>query len=567
MNSIIHPSLVWLYKQNATAKIKKAFRSLKSPRRIAVTTVAAVLGCVWLSQVVASVFLRQAADPEMLRERIALGLMGFLGFQVLKILYRKPVEPFEWTPSETQILKTAPISRSSLVLYRFASTAISATLKSVCFVLVMIPDLTYLAAGFVGMAMALLFLELVRTVAEVVIYSVGKRRLLPVKIVVSVMVLGVFAAATLAVVNQPGVNEKLSSPAAYQFLLAVGLAVANFTTSGIGGVLAFPFRMFTDVILTTELNSLLLYRSLLGAGFVAVAGYVALVASCSMVTALQTQDRLNLTRLRGKGQSQVSTLNSRSKQVSVPKLFSGIGVIAWRQFHSAWNYRASLVVSFLIPTALCCVPMFARTPPPNAALFLVASLLFYSYLLLPAALMLDFRRDVDRMAVLKKLPIKPINVVLGQLAAPVVLCSLFQAVVFLIAAFSGIATAGFLFVCWLAIVPMNVLIFSSENIIFMLHPYRRNKEGADVLIRSMLTFTGKGMVWALSLTALLLWALTSSHLVRQLGWSGSTHTIAVASVFLTGTTTAVSLLALLSIRCLTGMFERFDPGSDRVAMN
>lgn len=567
MSSIIHPSLVWLYKQNAAAKLKKSIRSFASPRRVAVTIVAIILGGVWLSQVVASIFLRQQADYEMLRQRIALGLLGFLCFQVLKILYRKPVEPFEWTPSEIQILKTAPISQSSLVLYRLASTAISAMLKSVCFVLVMIPDLNLLVAGWVGMAMALLFLELVRIIAEVVIYSIGKRRLLPVKTAASLVVLGVLATATLTVIQQPGVNEKLSSPAAYQFLLAVGLAIAELTSFGIGAALAFPFRLFTDIILTTSINTTFVGRIILGCGFVTVAGYAALVASCSMVTALQRQDRANLNRLRNQQPGTQNQVTQQRKQVRVPKSLNGIGVIAWRQFHSAWNYRATLVVSFLIPIALCCVPMFAKTPPPNAALFLVASLLFYSYLLLPAALMLDFRRDVDRMAVLKKLPIEPVNIVLGQLAAPVVLCSLFQAAVFLIAACSGVATGGFLIVCWLAIMPMNVLIFSSENIIFMLHPYRRNKEGADVLIRSMLTFTGKGLVWAMALTALLLWAVTSSFITRQLGWSGTAHAVAVASIFLTGTTTVVSLLAYLSIRCLTRMFERFDPGSDSVAMN
>ena len=211
--------------------------------------------------------------------------------------------------------------------------------------------------------------------------------------------------------------------------------------------------------------------------------------------------------------------------------------------------------------------MFASTPPANAALFLVASLLFYSYLLLPAALMLDFRRDVDRMAVLKKLPIEPINIVIGQLAVPVVLCSVFQAIVFIIASFAGVASYGFLTICWLAIVPMNALIFASENIIFMLHPYRRNKEGADVLIRSVLTFTGKGAIWVLALSGLLVWALASSFLAKQLGLTGTALSFAVGGIFLAGTSTGVSLLAYLCIRCLARMFDRFDPGADSVAMN
>lgn len=567
MKSVIHPALVSLFFQNVAAKFSKLFRGLKSPRRIAVTVVAAVLGALWLSQVVASVFLRQPADREMLRERIALGLLGFLLFQVLKILYRKPVEPFEWTPSETQILKTAPVTRTSLVLYRLATTALSAMLKSVCFVLVMIPDLSLLAAGFAGMAIALLFLELVRVIAEVFIFGLGKRRLLPAKIMTAILVVAVVANAARQVFELPSVGEKLSSPAAHQFLLAVVLQVAELSRTGVGAVLSFPFRLFSDIVLATQYNAELACQILLGLGMVGAAGLTAMVANCWMMATLKKQDRSNLIRLNQQLPAGLSRQQSKHKQVVVPKSFGGAGPIAWRQFQGAWNFRASIIVSFLIPTALCCVPMFAPNPPPNAALFLVASLLFYSYLLLPAALMLDFRRDVDRIAVLKKLPVKPINVVLGQLAAPVVLCSLFQGIVFSIAAFSGVATSGFFIVCWLAIVPMNVLIFASENIVFMLHPFRRNKEGADVLIRSVLTFTGKGAVWALSLAGLIVWALVSSYLARKLGLSGEPHNIAVAAIFLCGTTMAVSLLALLSVKCLAGMYQRFDPSSDAVAMN
>ena len=101
----------------------------------------------------------------------------------------------------------------------------------------------------------------------------------------------------------------------------------------------------------------------------------------------------------------------------------------------------------------------------------------------------------------------------------------------------------------------------------MLHPYRRNKEGADVLIRSVLTFTGKGMIWALSLAGLLCWALMSSYLVKQLSLPDASYQFAVGVVFLAGTTIVVSGLAYFCVRCLARMFDRFDPGEDSVAMN
>ena len=59
---------------------------------------------------------------------------------------------------------------------------------------------------------------------------------------------------------------------------------------------------------------------------------------------------------------------------------------------------------------------------------------FYSFVLLPAALKLDFRRDFDHLALLKSLPMKPLTVVIGQLATPVALTWFFQIAILTLAA-------------------------------------------------------------------------------------------------------------------------------------
>ena len=135
---ITHPALHRLLWQRAAAKTKGIGARLFAPRRWFVTLLAFGLACVWLSQIIVSVFLRQPADPAMLVERIALGMMGFTCWQVAKVIFRKPVEPFEWTPCEIQMLKSAPIDRRELVGYRLLTTGYSVLLKAACFVLVMI---------------------------------------------------------------------------------------------------------------------------------------------------------------------------------------------------------------------------------------------------------------------------------------------------------------------------------------------------------------------------------------------------------------------------------------------
>ncbi len=93
----------------------------------------------------------------------------------------------------------------------------------------------------------------------------------------------------------------------------------------------------------------------------------------------------------------------------------------------------TLVVSLGVPTLLCCLPLLSTHQHFPMLCSIVAALVFYSFLLLPSALMLDFRRDVHRLDVLKSLPLHPLAVTLGQLATPVLLSTMFQWTVLLIA--------------------------------------------------------------------------------------------------------------------------------------
>jgi hypothetical protein len=70
---------------------------------------------------------------------------------------------------------------------------------------------------------------------------------------------------------------------------------------------------------------------------------------------------------------------------------------------------------------------------------------------------------------------------------------------------------------------MNVLIIGMENAIFLAHPYRRNQEGIEVFLRTILTFTGKGVLFALGLVAVLAWAWAAISIGKQFSsqWIGA----------------------------------------------
>ena len=187
-----------------------------------------------------------------------------------------------------------------------------------------------------------------------------------------------------------------------------------------------------------------------------------------------------------------------------------------------------------------------------------AGLVFYSFILLPSALILDFRRDINRMALIKSFPANPLATTLGQLAVPVLLCTLFQSTVLALGAISGTVIYWQAMIALFLLIPVNLLIFSLENCIFLMAPYQRNKEGFDVFLRSILTFTGKGMLFALGLTVTLAWSILGDRIATQMHWSVEVRGVLIAG----GIWLMATFVSFLATGILVGLYSRFDPSHD-----
>ena len=175
------------------------------------------------------------------------------------------------------------------------------------------------------------------------------------------------------------------------------------------------------------------------------------------------------------------------------------------------HYPGAVLISMILPGVLSLLPLFTDATGGSMVIQIVGSLIFYSFLLMPAALRFDFRRDVDRMAVLKSLPLSPLAITVGQLAAPIVACTLFQLVVVCVALAVRPFPVSWLVLTLLILLPANTLIFALENLIFLLYPYRPNQEGVGVFLRSILTFTAKGVLFFIAV--LVTWACVSGAAV------------------------------------------------------
>ena len=106
-------------------------------------------------------------------------------------------------------------------------------------------------------------------------------------------------------------------------------------------------------------------------------------------------------------------------------------------------------------------------------LTLMVGLLVIMTMVVPTLLPFDFRGDVDRMDLLKVLPVPAWRLVVGQLLTPVVVVTLLQClVVTLVLLFLSPGKLWWLLVGCAFFVPLNFLIFAIENLLFLWFPSR-----------------------------------------------------------------------------------------------
>lgn len=501
--------------------------------------------------------LRQSADRSDLLAWIPTALLVYSLWHVIKIVSKKPVEPFEWTPAEDEYLRAAPITRTQLISYRLASILSAAVLKALCFSLVMIPDLKIWLLGFVGMLLGLIFVDLFRVTFELFFHGLSRTGQMACRILVIGSIVGVVGWTLLKCLYSPTAEAEIASPGSLLFFKNFVFSLIALAGTDFGQALRLPFRPFTELILTERLSFNTLVAALTGFSLVGGLASVIYFVDDWMLRRRRVGEKKDYQRGLSKRLQAASKQNRKYRRVGVPLRLKGFGSILWRQLLGAYHYRMTLAISLGLPIFLCCIPLFAKHSPLIMLINVVGGVVFYSFLLLPSALMLDFRRDISRMAVLKSLPISSLAMTLGQLAAPVLICSIFQWVVLLISFSVGSILGWQALLAGVLLIPVNVLIFAVENFIFMLSPYRRNQEGIDVFLRTILTFTAKGILFGIALAVTVGWALAAKALGETLGSSSAGPIIFGIGIWL-----FTCLVSSGFVYGLIRIYERFDPSRD-----
>ena len=558
LGSFSHPALQQLLRFQTSAKFTRLFASFKNPRKKVLSIVAVLLGLMWLSQTILSVLFREAAAPEKIAFWLPLGLFIYSVWHLIKISTRKVVEPFEWTTAEKEFVIAAPVTRTQQITYRLTSIATAALAKAICFSIIMSPDIRVWYAGFFGMLLGLAFVDLVRVLFELFFYGLGKvgRRFCQLLILGTTG--GCFLYAILNCLIAQTASSDLSSPGALFFFQNLLAEITALAQSQIGQWLMAPFTVFSQFVLSPSTNFELFKNMILAVGLNGLAIAAVYGLDGWMRRQCHRKEVANLKTAIAQKLMAAETKSSVKRRVRVPFRMGGIGSLLWRQLLGVNNYRGTVIFSLTVPVLLSCLPLLANHNEGVMLINLIASMVFYSFLLLPSALILDYRRDINRMTVLKSLPISPLAMTIGQLAVPVLMCCLFQSVVLTIGAASGKVILWQAILAGVLLVPVNVLIFAAENYIFLLAPYQRNKEGFDVFLRTILTFTGKGLFFGVGLGLSLLWVTVIIKAHNYFEFSNLFST----TCFTLGLWGFTLSLAWFFVSSITRQFERFDPSQD-----
>ncbi|MEM7409570.1 MAG: putative ABC exporter domain-containing protein [Myxococcota bacterium] len=366
-------------------------------------------------------------------------------------------------PPDVDWLFTAPLTRRDLVLYNIAERARVAVFSGLLLSLLPAWRGPSWVASFTGYTLVFLLLQISAQWIAVGRSWLGER--VPVWLVragLTLIFLGPVVAAALELRASPDLQFR-----------------AFFLESKVLGFVTAPTQPFLGVIGASG------GLDWLGHMVVAVGILAALVTHIvvldvpyreAAVTQSERRQR-RLSRMRSGGV--FDTGPSTQRRVPMFPQLAGVGPVAWRQTQElARNPRGILLVLSVVALATSAslgIP-WLRGGDPSLIVPLAFSGMFLATalpLLMGDNLACDFRRDFDRMDLLKSWPVPPLALAVGQLIPAVALATTIQAAgVLALVSLTGVLSFSWALV-WLAVLPVvSWIALCIDNWVFLWLPYR-----------------------------------------------------------------------------------------------
>jgi len=455
-------------------------------------------------------------------------------------------------PAEVDLLFQAPLSRLDLLLYKVVSRAGTSVISALWLALFVLLRSGSFVSALLGYFLLLVFLQVSGQLIAVVREWLAAR------------VQGVaHALAVLALVGLPllwvGIELRHTLGGGMD---ALGAALGG--SRPVQGLFAVT-RPFFETLVATDPVAGALWATASLCVLAALVAATALFDVAYQEAALTRSRRVQqaLARIRSGGGAFAQ--GRRVRGIPIPRLprLGGVGPLARRQllelFRNLRGVATMLTLVGITVTVAIVAPLLAGGDAVDgmdrgkAARTGIFTLLMAS-LLLTQNFAFDFRRDLDRMGVLKALPLRRSAVAAGQLLPAALFTALLQGVgIGLIALATG-ALGPLLFASFaLVLLPFNWLAAALDNLVFLLLPYRLVTEDPGDL-----PFLGRLMVvMTLKLVSLSL-LIAAATGVGRLAYAASGSLLPAAGA-VAGT---LALLCIPATGIVAWAFGRFDVARD-----
>ena len=392
-----------------------------------------------------------------------------------------------FTPPEMGFLFPAPLGRRELLMYNLLTRLGVQVLSALWVSLFTLRYAPMWASGLAGVVLAFVF------------------------IYICAQALSLGAAALEGYLSP--LARRLARVAAVVALLGVAASAATHSAPGAAGAPGGRFRAVIEApavravsvvarpigelfAATSAAGALLWLAASLavtGAGVALVLGFDVAYTERALAVGARVQARLR--RLRSTGSLEDEGVAASRLRLAAPRrLLPGrAGALAWRQLTElARTPRA--VVTPLIIAAAWVLAMFGSVRASAGDPVALQATVLSSGLILPIVfgnpLPFDFRRDLDRVAFLRSLPLSPWSVAMGQVFPSALSFAFFQMMVLLgVAALTRVVPAAWIGIAAIVVFPVAWASAAVENLMFLLMPYRVGNDG-----RAGSQFLGKALL-------------------------------------------------------------------------
>jgi hypothetical protein len=371
-----------------------------------------------------------------------------------------------FSPAEVNFLFAGPFSRRELLLYKLGRTLLGVLVLSLFMATTQWLIFRSWIAAYVGIALSLIFLQLVAMTTAMVGQIVAESAYTQARKTVLAVVLVAVAVGMSQAFAWSGAGN-LTQMARHFAGTAPGLVVlAPFQVFGHA---AFSRQVFPDLLLWGS-GGLLIDAAVLVLILKLDADYMEMAATVSQKMYAQIQ------RMRQGGGFSAGA-GSGAWRFRIPALpwLGGAGPVAWRQLLLAIRTSRQMIVMSLSLCAMLLLGIVFSKPggmgpqlPVTAGIAMVSYLTFLFSMQAPWG----FRGDIDRMDWLKMLPAGALAVATGELIGGVLILTAIQLIVF--AGTAAIAPSAMTLALVAAVfsLPVNIVLMASNNFLFLLYPVR-----------------------------------------------------------------------------------------------